>query len=217
MKICFISLFPETIEAYNNVGMMRKGQEIDAVEFHYLNLRDFGLGPRHQVDDTPYGGGDGMVLRPEPIVGAIKKAKELVGDDSKVLLPTPRGKTYTQELAKDFASEQTNLIIVCPRYEGYDERIIKYVDEQICIGSYVLTGGEIPSMLVTDSIVRLLPDVLGGAESVEKESFQNNLEFIEHAQYTRPEIFEGESVPEVLKNGNHKEIDRWREKNSTSQ
>lgn len=214
MKICYISLFPETIEAYNNVGMMRKAQEIGAVEFVYLNLRDFGLGPRKQVDDTPYGGGDGMVLKPEPISSAIAKAKELVGEDVLVLLPTPRGKTYTQETAKDYAETQKNLIIVCPRYEGYDERITKYIDQQICIGSYVLTGGELPAMIVVDSVVRLLPDVLGGAESVEKESFQNDLSRIEHPQYTRPEVFEGESVPEVLKNGNHKEIEKWRNENS---
>lgn len=214
MKICFISLFPETIETYNNVGMMRKAQEIDAVEFHYINLRDHGLGPRKQVDDTPYGGGDGMVLKPEPIVAAIKAAKELVGDNSLVLLPTPRGDLYTQETAKKFASDENDLIIVCPRYEGYDERVVKYIDGQICIGSYVLTGGEIPAMIVADSVVRLLPDVLGGAESVEKESFQNDLNSIEHAQYTRPEIFEGESVPEVLKNGNHAEINKWREQNT---
>ena len=214
MKICYISLFPETIESYNNAGMMRKAQEIGAAEFIYLNLRDFGLGPRKQVDDTPYGGGDGMVLKPEPIVSAIIRAKELVGKDCIVLLPTPRGDLYTQETAKKLALGEKDLIIVCPRYEGYDERITKYIDEQICIGSYVLTGGEIPAMVVADSVVRLLPDVLGGAESVEKESFQNNLNRIEHAQYTRPEIFEGESVPEVLKNGNHAEIEKWREANS---
>lgn len=214
MKICFISLFPETIEAYNNAGMMRKAQEIGAAEFIYLNLRDFGLGPRKQVDDTPYGGGDGMVLRPEPIVDAIKAAKELLGAECRVLLPTPRGNIYTQETAKNFASLGADLIIVCPRYEGYDERVISYIDEQICVGSYVLTGGEIPAMMISDSLIRLLPDVLGGTESVDKESFQNDLNFIEHAQYTRPDIFEGQSVPEVLKNGNHAEIDKWRIDNS---
>lgn len=214
MKICFISLFPETIEAYNNLGMMRKAQEIGATEFIYLNLRDFGLGPRKQVDDTPYGGGDGMVLKPEPIVAAIRAAKELLGENSVVILPTPRGDLYTQETAKKFALDEKDLIIVCPRYEGYDERITKYIDEQICIGSYVLTGGEIPAMVVADSVVRLLPDVLGGAESVEKESFQNDLKSVEHPQYTRPEVFEGESIPEVLLSGHHAEIDRWREENS---
>lgn len=216
MKVCYISLFPETIEAYNNVGMMRKAQEIGATEFIYLNLRDFGLGPRRQVDDTPYGGGDGMVLKPEPISSAIIKAKELVGEDAIVILPTPRGKLYTQDDSKRFAKFNKNLIIFCPRYEGYDERIVKLVGEQICIGSYVLTGGEIPAMVISDSIVRLLPDVLGGAESVEKESFQTDLSLVEHPQYTRPEIFDGDSVPEVLKNGNHAEIEKWRESNSRS-
>jgi tRNA (guanine37-N1)-methyltransferase len=214
MKICYISLFPEANEAYNNIGMMRKAQEIGAAEFIYLNLRDFGIGPRKQVDDTPYGGGDGMVLKPEPIASAISKAKELVGEDALVLLPTPRGKLYNQDDSKRFAKLNQNIIIFCPRYEGYDERITKLVDEQICIGAYVLTGGEIPAMVISDSIVRLLPDVLGGAESVEKESFQNDLSLVEHPQYTRPEVFDGESVPEVLKSGNHKEIDRWREENS---
>jgi len=214
MKICYISLFPETLEAYNSVGMMRKAQEIGATEFHYLNLRDFGLGPRKQVDDTPYGGGDGMVLKPEPISEAIKKAKELVGDDAVVVLPTPRGKEYTQEDAKRLSSDNKNLIIFCPRYEGYDERTVKLVDKQFFIGRYVLTGGEIPALTISDSVVRLLPAVLGGEESVDKESFQNDLSTIEHPQYTRPEVFEGESIPEVLLSGHHAEIDKWREENS---
>lgn len=214
MKICFITLFPKPIAEYMDVGMMRKASEIDAAEFIYLNLRDFGLGPRRQVDDNPYGGGSGMVLKVEPLVAAIQKAKELVGEEALVLLPTPRGENYNQEVAKDFAKWNLNLIIICPRYEGYDERITKLVDRQICIGNYVLTGGEIPAMLIADSVVRLLPDVLGGEESVEKESFQKNLSLIEHPQYTRPEVFDGESVPEVLLGGNHAEIEKWRDENS---
>lgn len=215
MKICYISLFPETLEAYNNVGMMRKSQEMGAVEFLYLNLRDFGLGPRKQVDDTPYGGGDGMVLKPEPISEAIEKAKELVGQDTLVLLPTPRGKEYTQEDAKRLSASKQNLIIFCPRYEGYDERITKLVDEQLFVGRYVLTGGELPALTISDSVVRLVPGVLGGEESVEKESFQNDLSSVEHPHYTRPEVFEGESIPEVLLSGHHAEIEKWRETNSS--
>lgn len=217
MKVCYISLFPETLEAYNSIGMMRKAQEIGAAEFHYLNLRDFGLGLRKQVDDTPYGGGDGMVLKPEPISAAIKRAKELVGEDAVVILPTPRGKEYTQKDAKRLSSNSKNLIIFCPRYEGYDERIVKLIDEQLFIGRYVLTGGEIPALTISDSIVRLLPDVLGGEESVDKESFQNDLNTIEHPQYTRPEVFEGESIPDVLLSGHHAEINKWREENSIKQ
>ena len=214
MKICYISLFPDVIESYNNVGMMRKAQEIGATEFYYLNLRDFGLGPRKQVDDTPYGGGDGMVLKPEPIAEAIKKAKEMVGEDANVILPTPRGKGYTQEDAKRLSSNNTNLIIFCPRYEGYDERITKFIDEQFYIGRYILTGGEIPALTISDSIVRLLPNVLGGQESANKESFQEDLDDIEHPQYTRPEVFDGESIPEVLLSGHHAEIEKWRKENS---
>ncbi|HRV76318.1 MAG TPA: tRNA (guanosine(37)-N1)-methyltransferase TrmD [Candidatus Saccharimonadales bacterium] len=213
MKVCYISLFPEVIKAYNNVGMMRKAQEIGAVEFIYLNLRDFGLGPRKQVDDNPYGGGDGMVLKPEPIAAAISKAKEIVGDDSLVILPTPRGEEFTQKESNDLAKLNKNLIIFCPRYEGYDERITKLVDKQFFIGRYVLTGGEIPAMVISDSVIRLLDGVLGGADSTEKESFQMDLSLIEHPQYTRPEIFEGESIPEVLKGGNHAEIEKWRQEN----
>lgn len=196
--------------------MMRKAQEIGAAQFIYLNLREFGLGPRRQVDDTPYGGGDGMVLKPEPIASAIRRAKELVGDDALVLLPTPRGKLYTQDDSKNFAKLNQSLIIFCPRYEGYDERITKLVDQQLCVGTYVLTGGEVPAMIISDSVVRLLPDVLGGAESVDKESFQNDLSLVEHPQYTRPEVFEEESVPDVLLSGNHAEIEKWREENSSN-
>ncbi len=193
---------------------MRKAQEIEAAEFFYLSLRDFGLGPRKQVDDTPYGGGDGMVLKPEPIAAAISKAKELVGEDSIVILPTPRGEEFTQKESNDLAKLNKNIIIFCPRYEGYDERITKFVDKQFFIGRYVLTGGEIPAMVISDSIIRLLDGVLGGADSAEKESFQTDLSLIEHPQYTRPEVFEGESIPEVLKGGNHAEIEKWRKENS---
>ncbi len=213
MKVCYISLFPETLEAYNNIGMMRKALEIGSVEFFYLNLRDFGLGPRKQVDDTPYGGGDGMVLKPEPISKAIKEAKRLVGEDALVILPTPRGKEYSQEEAKRLSSNNKNLIIFCPRYEGYDERIVKLVDEQFLIGRYIMTGGEIPALTISDSVIRLLPGVLGGEESVEKESFQNDLNHIEHPQYTRPEVFEGDGIPDILLSGHHAEIEQWRSNN----
>jgi len=189
--------------------MLRKAQEIDAIEFTHIPLRDFGLGPRQQVDDIPYGGGDGMVLRPEPIVAAIEHAKEL-SPDARVLLPTPRGRLYKQSDAKRLAAAGHDLIIVCPRYEGYDERIVKFVDEQVCIGNYVLTGGEIPAMIIIDSVTRLLPGVLGGETSAEKESFQTDDRAVEHEHYTRPEDFRGMRIPTVLKSGNHADIEKWR-------
>lgn len=209
MNIYTISLFPEMFEGVLNASMLHKAQDIGAVEFVHISLRDFGLGPRKQVDDTPYGGGDGMVLRPEPVVAAIEQAKKL-SPDSLVILPTPRGELYKQSHAKQLASDKRDLIIVCARYEGYDERITDYVDQQFCIGNYVLTGGEIPAMIIIDSVVRLLPGVLGGETSAEKESFQADNKSIEHAHYTRPEEFRGKKVPEVLLSGHHADINKWR-------
>lgn len=212
MKVQIISLFPDMFDGVLNSSMLFKAQDIGAVQFGYINLRDFGLGPRKQVDDTPYGGGDGMVLMVEPAIKAIEHAKKR-SPNAKVLLPTPRGKVYKQSDAKRLAVPDQDLIIFCPRYEGYDERITEYVDEQICIGSYVLTGGEIPAMTIIDSVVRLLPGVLGGETSAEKESFQEDDKTIEHPQYTRPEEFRGEKVPKVLLSGNHAEIEKWQKRN----
>ena len=209
MKIQVITLFPEMFEGVLNASMLFKAQQIGAVEYSCINLRDFGLGLRRQVDDTPYGGGDGMVLMAQPVVEAIKRAKS-VSPTAVVILPTPRGKSYKQSDAKNLAKQNEDLIIVCPRYEGYDERIVDYVDTEYCIGNYVLTGGELPAMTIIDSVVRLLPGVLGGETSAEKESFQDDDVTIEHPQYTRPEVYDGKAVPKILLSGNHAEIERWR-------
>lgn len=211
MKIQVITLFPEMFEGVLGNSMLWKASDRGIVEYSCINLREFGLGPRRQVDDTPYGGGDGMLLKPEPLVAAIEYAKSQVSSDKfQVLLPTPRGKTYKQSDAKELAAAAEDLIIICPRYEGYDERVTKWVDRQYSIGNYVLTGGELPAMIVIDSVVRLLPGVLGGELSTEIESFQQDDENIEFPQYTRPEDFRGMKVPEVLLNGHHAEIDKWR-------
>jgi len=208
-KIQIITLFPEMFEGVLGSSMLWKAADRGIAEYSFINLRDYGLGPRKQVDDTPYGGGDGMLLKPEPVVAAIEQAKQ--NDPSAlVVLPTPRGHVYKQSDAKELAAGNQGLIIVCPRYEGYDERITAYVDRQYCMGSYVLTGGELPAMTVIDSVVRLLPGVLGGETSAEIESFQQDDENIEFPQYTRPEEFRGERVPEVLLNGHHGEIAKWR-------
>ncbi len=209
MKIQIITLFPEVIEPYVNASMLWKAQDRGIASYEFINLRDFGLGPRKQVDDTPYGGGDGMLLKPEPLVAAIELAKSNC-PDALVLLPTPRGESYKQSEAKRLAAANQDLIIICPRYEGYDERVTKWVDKQYCIGNYVLTGGELPAMVIIDSVVRLLPGVLGGELSAEIESFQENDENIEFPQYTRPEEFRGVKVPDVLLTGNHAAIAKWR-------
>ncbi len=209
MRIQIITLFPEMFSGVLGSSMLWKAADRGIVSYEFINLRDFGLGPRQQVDDTPYGGGDGMLLKPEPVVAAIEHAKER-NPEAIVLLPTPRGKVYKQSDAKRLAATEQDLILVCPRYEGYDERITNWVDEQFCIGNYVLTGGELPAMIVIDSVVRLLPGVLGGETSVEVESFQDDDVSIEYPQYTRPEDFRGMNVPEVLLNGHHGEIAKWR-------
>lgn len=207
-KIQVITLFPEMFEGVLNNSMMWKAQDKGAAEFTLINLRDFGLGPRKQVDDTPYGGGDGMLLKPEPLFGAVAKAK--ANDPSaKVMLMTPRGQRWRQSLAQQWADSEQGLIFICGRYEGYDERITTLVDEQISIGDYVLTGGELPAMTIIDSIVRLIPGVLGGETSAQIESFSDG-ETLEFPQYTRPEEFEGMKVPDVLLSGNHAAIAKWR-------
>ncbi|MDB5169130.1 MAG: tRNA ((1)-)-methyltransferase [Candidatus Saccharibacteria bacterium] len=215
MKIQIITLFPEMFTGVLNASMLWKAQEQGAVQFEFIDLRDFGIGPRKQVDDTPYGGGDGMLLKPEPLVAAIEQAKKN-DPTAKVLLPTPRGKQYKQSDAKRFAAAAPGqgLIIICPRYEGYDERVLKWVDESFYIGNYVLTGGELPAMIFIDSVVRLLPGVLGGESSAEIESFQQDDHNIEFPQYTRPEDFRGDKVPDVLLSGHHAEIEGWRKSHS---
>src|SRR6266567_9607527 len=204
MKIQVITLFPEMFDGVLGNSMLWKATDRGIAEYSFINLRDFGLGPRKQVDDTPYGGGDGMLLKPEPLVAAIELAKQN-DPTAKVYLPTPRGKIYKQSNAKQIAASGNGLIIICPRYEGYDERVVKWVDEQFCIGSYVLTGGELPAMILIDSVVRLLPGVLGGETSTEIESFQQDDQNIEFPQYTRPEDFQGMKVPDVLLSGHHAE------------
>ncbi len=209
MKIQIITLFPEMFEGVLGNSMLWKASDRGIAQYSFINLRDYGLGPRKQVDDTPYGGGDGMLLKPEPVVAAIEDARK--NDPSAlVYLPTPRGEVYRQSQAKQIAADGHGMIIICPRYEGYDERITQWVDRQFCIGSYVLTGGELPAMILVDSVVRLLPGVLGGETSTEIESFQTDDENIEFPQYTRPEVFQGIRVPDVLLTGHHAEIEKWR-------
>ena len=212
MKIQVITLFPEMFTGVLSNSMLWKAADRGLAEYSFINLRDYGLGPRQQVDDTPYGGGDGMLLMVEPLQKAVEVAKAN-DPEALVMLPTPRGKVYKQSDAKRLAASGTGLIIICPRYEGYDERITKWIDEQFCIGQYVLTGGELPAMILIDSVVRLIPGVLGGENSAEIESFQADDISIEFAQYTRPEVFRDLTVPSVLLSGNHAAIAKWRKDN----
>lgn len=203
-----ITLFPEMFTGVFGASMLWKAQDRELVKLTTMDLRQFGLGPRKQVDDTPYGGGDGMLLKPEPLFAAVEAAKQN-DPDAQVLLMTARGERWVQGHAQAMADDPRGLIIICGRYEGYDERITSVVDKQISIGNYVLTGGEIPAMAVVDSVTRLIPGVLGGETSAEIESFSDG-ETLEFPQYTRPAEFRGMKVPDVLLNGHHGQIAQWR-------
>lgn len=212
MKIQIISLFPDMFPPVLGASMLWKAQEKGIVTYEYVDLRDYGLGPRRTVDDTPYGGGDGMLLKVEPLFAAIEYAKKQ-DPDAVVYFMGPRGERLVQVTAQAIADEKRGLIIICGRYEGIDERVMTLVDRTISIGDYVLTGGELAAMVLVDAVVRLIPGVLGGETSAELESF-NDGHTLEHPHYTRPEEFRGMKVPEVLLSGNHAEIEKWRAKNS---
>ena len=211
-KFQVITLFPEMFVGVFENSMMWKAQKNEIAALSAVNLRDYGLGPRKQVDDTPYGGGDGMLLMAEPLFAAVEAAKQR-DPSAKVLLMTPRGQRWKQALAQEYSEAEHGYIFICGRYEGYDERILQLVDTEISVGDYVLTGGELPAMTIIDSIVRLIPGVLGGAESAAIESFSDG-ETLEFPQYTRPEEFRGMKVPQVLLSGHHGEIAKWRKEQS---
>lgn len=211
-KFQVITLFPEMFSGVFGNSMMWKAQKEGIAELTTIDLRQFGIGPRKTVDDTPYGGGDGMLLKPEPLFAAVEAAKA-ADPEAKVVLMTPRGKLWKQAKAQAWADSGNGYIFICGRYEGYDERIVSLVDEQVRVGDYVLTGGELPAMTIIDSVVRLMPGVLGGAESAVIESFSDG-ETLEFPQYTRPEEFRGMRVPDVLLSGHHGEIAKWRAENS---
>lgn len=212
-KFQVITLFPEMMTGVFESSMMWKAQKEGFAELSTINLRQFGIGPRKQVDDIPYGGGDGMLLKPEPLFAAVEHAKT-IDPTAKVLLMTPRGVRWRQALAQQYALEEScGYIFICGRYEGYDERILALVDAEVRVGDYVLTGGELPAMTMIDSIVRLIPGVLGGEESSAIESFSDG-KTLEFPQYTRPAEFRGMKVPDVLLSGHHGEIAKWREQHS---
>lgn len=224
IKFTLITLFPEALRPYLDSSMLYKAQNRGIIAVDYVNLRDFGLGPHKSVDDTPYGGGDGMLLRCEPVFAAIESVKA-ASPDAAVVLPTPVGQTWTQALARQFASTGLteassannstcpHYIILCPHYEGYDERIMTIVDYPLSLGNYILTGGELPALIFIDSITRLLPGVLGGENSAAIESFSDG-DNLEYPQYTKPAEFRGLKVPEILLSGNHGAIAEWRETQS---
>jgi len=210
MKIDVLTLFPQMFEGFLSESILKRAQEKDAVEIKIHNLRDWAEDKHHTTDLPPYGGGAGMVMKVDVIDKAIEALKKQSKSKKiKVILLDTKGKIYKQEKAKQLAQEE-HLILIAGHYEGVDQRVHDHlVDEVVCTGEYVLTGGEIPAMTVIDSVVRLLPEVLGNPDSLNEESF-NNKDQIEYPQYTRPEEYRGWKVPEVLLSGDHKKISEWR-------
>ncbi|CAG7840704.1 tRNA (guanine-N(1)-)-methyltransferase [Clostridium haemolyticum] len=204
MRIDILTLFPEMFDIFNH-SIIGRAINKEILQINAYNIRDYSENKHKKVDDYPYGGGAGMVMTPQPIVDSIKALKK--NNSGKVIFLGPRGKTFNQEVAKKLSKEK-ELIFICGHYEGIDERTYKYIDEEISLGDFVLTGGEMACIPVVDSICRLVPGVLASSESYMEESFYNGL--LEYPQYTRPECFEGEKVPNVLLSGHHENIRKWR-------
>ena len=209
MKIDILTLFPSMFDGFLNNSIIKRAIDSKSVEINIINFRDYSKDPHHKVDDTPFGGGAGMVLMVQPIYDAVM---DLKSDDTKVILLTPDGEKYNQKKAYELKNYK-HLIIICGHYEGFDDRIRSVVDLEISIGDYVLTGGEIPAMAITDSIVRLIDGVIQ-EESHINDSFNPNTNLLDYPTYTKPREFNGMVVPEVLLNGNHKEIEEYRLKES---
>ncbi len=206
MKIDILTLFPESFE-YLKTSLIGKSQEKNLVEINIINIRDFSKNKHKTVDDYPYSGGQGMLMTCQPLYDAITSVKD---ENAYVVYFSPKGKVLKQDYVKTISQTKEHLVLVCGHYEGIDERIIELlVDEQISIGDYVLTGGELPAMVLVDAILRYIPGVLGDENSVEDESFTNQL--LEYPQYTRPNEFMGLKVPDVLLSGNHQEIAKWKD------
>lgn len=204
MKIDILTLFPEMFKGVFEESIIKRAINNDKVEINLINFRDYTTDPHNKVDDTPYGGGAGMVLTCQPIFDCVKSIRT---DKSKVILLTPDGVPYKQKMAYDLSGEE-HLIIICGHYEGFDERIRSLCDMEISIGDYVLTGGEIPAMVLVDSIVRLIPGVINERSHIE-DSFKDNY-LLDYPSYTKPRVFEGMEVPVVLLSGDHKKIDEFR-------
>lgn len=206
MRIDYLTLFPAMFEGVLNQSILKRAQEKDLLQVNTVDFRHFAENKHNQVDDYPFGGGQGMVLKPEPIFNAMDSIERT--EDTRVILMCPQGRPFTQAIANEL-SQAEHLVFICGHYEGYDERIREHlVTDEISMGDYVLTGGELPAMVMTDAVVRLLPDVLGNQQSHMDDSFQDGL--LEFPQYTRPRIYKDMNVPDVLLSGNHAHIDNWR-------
>ncbi len=209
MKCDVLTLFPDILTAYLNESILRRAREKNLLDVKIYNIRDFALGPHRSVDDYPFGGGAGMVFKPEPIFRAMDFLRE-DGEQRKVILLSPQGRPFNQSIAENYSREKQRFVFICGRYEGIDERVKTLVDDEVSIGDYVLTGGELAALVIIDAVTRLIPGALGDECSVEDESFSWGL--LDYPHYTRPREFRGLKVPQVLVSGDHKEIWLWRRK-----
>jgi|TARA_B100001079_G_scaffold55689_1_gene46586 tRNA (guanine37-N1)-methyltransferase len=209
-KIAIITPVPEMVNAIIEQSMLRKGAEEKVVEYNVVDLREFGKGNYRQIDDTPFGGGSGMVMMAEPLMSAVESALEWINDENvRVVFPSPQGQTWNHNAAESF-SEHDHTIFICGHYKGIDQRVIeKYVTNEFSIGDFVVTSGEIPAMIMIDSMVRLMPGVLNSRESAETDSFYNDL--LDNPHFTKPREVDGMKVPDLLLNGHHQEIHDWRQ------
>lgn len=214
MRFDIISIFPKAFDCYFNESIIKRAQKKGLIKINIHNLRDYTVDKHKTVDDKPYGGGPGMIFKIEPIYKAVNDLKRKAKNEKrKIILLSAKGKKFDQQMAKRMAKLE-RLILICGRYEGIDERVAKCIaDEEVSVGEYILTGGEIPAMIIVDAVSRLLPGVLGKKESLSQESFFQK-GYLEYPQYTRPENFKGWKVPKVLLSGDHKKIEEWRIKNS---
>lgn len=226
MKFNVITIFPKIISDYCDETILNRAQKQGIIKINPINLRDFTTDNHKTVDDTPYGGGPGMILKVEPIYKCLENLKlvkngkksKIKNLKSKIVILDPAGKKFDQKMARRFAKLE-NLVLICGRYEGFDERVYKFADEKISVGDYVLAGGELPAMIIIEAVARLLPGVVGNPDSLNEETFGQRLadkDFVEYAQYTKPAEFNGLKVPEVLLSGDHKKIEEWRKKLSTT-
>jgi tRNA (guanine37-N1)-methyltransferase len=212
MRVDILTLFPEMLSGPFSSSILKRAQERGLLEINLVNIRDFSTNKHHTVDDAPYGGGAGMVMGPEPLFGAVEYVSRELGFMPGVVLMSPQGRPFSQALAANLSREK-NLIIICGHYEGIDERVRDtLVTDEVSIGDYVLTGGELPAAVLVDAVARLIPGVLGEAASAEEESFTTGL--LEYPHYTRPREYRGLEVPEVLLSGHHEEIRKWRRRQS---
>jgi tRNA (guanine37-N1)-methyltransferase len=213
VQVAIVTLFPELFTQFFRTSLMGRASDGGVVSVHYEDLRKHGLGKHLSVDDTPYGGGSGMVMRADCVVAAMEAASEALGPGEPVhrILLTPQGKRFTQADARRLA-EKPRLSLTCGRYEGFDERVRSFVDEELSLGDFVVTGGELPAMCMLEAVIRLLPGVLGNDDSAREESFSEQCGgLLEYPHYTRPVSFRGQDVPEILRSGDHAKIKRWRE------